>query len=357
LEVDIEPPYGFIKEYGVDAHDWFNGYPLFPEKIDKKLECTLYPKKKYLVHIAYLQLGLKLGYRITKIHSIIQFLQKPIMKKYIEFNTERRKNAPNKFYEDFYKLMNNSIYGKTCENPLKYKNRKIITRVDEVVKFLNSTKALDFHKIDDGIILGEYKNKVMYRKPVAIGFTVLEISKMLMADFYYNVMKKFYGMNCKLLYTDTDSLVCHIKAKNPAEDFKTKLRRYFEQPETVKVPGLMKVECWCVFFGAYSPKNYIYVKDNLEIVFRKKGVPSNVVNLEKWEGIKSKGPKFIAESLEKLENSFVDRIEKNEEFSFNRIASKNHEIFVKQERKCLNNIDTKRKKVDKQHTNAKGYKE
>ncbi|MCS7318149.1 MAG: hypothetical protein NZZ41_07605, partial [Candidatus Dojkabacteria bacterium] len=61
-------------------------------------------------------------------------------------------------------------------------------------------------------------------------------------------------------------------------------------------------------------------------------------------------------SLEKLEKSFVDRIEKNEEFSFNRISSENHEIFVKEEIKCLNNIDTKRKKVDNQHTNAKGYK-
>jgi hypothetical protein len=73
-----------------------------------------------------------------------------------------------------------------------------------------------------------------------IGFVVLELSKMIMADFYYNVMKKHYGSHCKLMYTDTDSLICHIISDHhPSEDFKTVLKDWFEQPETVKTPGLM----------------------------------------------------------------------------------------------------------------------
>jgi hypothetical protein len=144
LEVDIDPP---------ENKQWFNGYPLFPEKIDGKLEATLYPKKNYLVHIAYLQLGVRLGYKLVKVHKVIRFTQDAILKHYIVSNTEKRKQSPNKFFENFYKLLNNSIYGKTCENPLKYRNRKILTRKEDIIKFLNSPMAYDFHIINEQTIL------------------------------------------------------------------------------------------------------------------------------------------------------------------------------------------------------------
>jgi hypothetical protein len=226
LDVDIDPP---------DNKEWFNGYPLFPEKIDDKLEATLYPKEHYLVHIAHLQLGVRLGYKLKKVHSVISFTQEAVMKHYIASNTESRKRAHDKFYENFYKLLNNSIYGKTCENPTRYRNRKILTRKDDIIKFLNSPMAYDFHILNDQTILSELKKKTVYKKPIMIGFTVLELSKMIMADFYYNVMKKHYGSKCKLMYTDTDSLVCHIVSRrHPSEDFKTVLKDRFEQTETVK---------------------------------------------------------------------------------------------------------------------------
>jgi hypothetical protein len=132
LEVDTDPP---------DNKAWFNGYPLFSEKIDGKLEATLHPKKNYLVHIAYLQLGVKLGYKLKKVYNVIKFTQDTIMKHYIVSNTEKRNQAPKKFYENFYKLLNNSIYGKTCENPIKYRNRRILTTQDDIIKFLNSPMA------------------------------------------------------------------------------------------------------------------------------------------------------------------------------------------------------------------------
>jgi hypothetical protein len=101
--VDIDPP---------ENKEWFNGYPLFPEKIDGKLEATLYLKKNYLVQIAYLQLGVRLGYKLVKVHNVIRFTQDCILKHYIASNTEKRKQAPNKFFENFYKLLNNSIYAR-----------------------------------------------------------------------------------------------------------------------------------------------------------------------------------------------------------------------------------------------------
>jgi hypothetical protein len=135
----------------------------------------------------------------------------------------------------------------------------------------------DFHIINDQTILSETKKKTTYRKPIMIGFTVLELSKMIMADFYYNVMKKHYGSRCKLMYTDTDSLVCHIASDHhPSQDFKGILKNWFEQPEAVKTPGLMKVEHFCYFFGAYAPKDYMFVDDKLRTNIKRKGIPKHV---------------------------------------------------------------------------------
>jgi DNA polymerase elongation subunit (family B) len=167
---------------------------------------------------------------------------------------------------------------------------------------------------------------------------------MLMADFYYHVMKKHYGERCKLIYTDTDSLVCHLQGvKDPLEDFKSPaLKDFFEQPETVKVPGLMKVECLCYFFGAYSPKNYIYVTKDFKVNFKKKGVPKHAIHPITFKG--------IAE----IEKIFVTNMEKEEKFECIQLRSDDHEVKLKVESKVLCNKDTKRcLNQDKQHSNAK----
>jgi hypothetical protein len=344
LEVDIDPP---------ENKEWFNGYPLFPEKIDGKLEATLYPKKNYLVHIAYLQLGIRLGYKLKNVHNVIKFTQDCILKHYIASNTEKRKQAPNKFFENFYKLLNNSIYGKTCENPMRYRNRKILTRKDDIIKFLNSPMAYDFHIINDQTILSETKKKTTYKKPIMIGFTVLELSKMIMADFYYNVMKKHYGSQCQLMYTDTDSLVCHIVSNHhPSEDFKTVLKDRFEQPETAKVPGLMKVEHFCYFFGAYAPKNYIFVDDKFKTNIKRKGIPKHALHIITYDDYKDKKTK--QEFLDIVEDQFIKKIGTEEVYEYIKLGSKKHEISLDVILKKIHNVDTKRVIIDPQHANAKG---
>jgi hypothetical protein len=110
LKCDIAPP---------DNKGYFNGYPLFPEKTDARLEATLLPRRHYLVHIAYLRVGLRLDYKLLKVHRMTSFYQRPIMRDNIEYNTNGRKNAKNRFMENYFKLMDNNLYGKTCENPLK----------------------------------------------------------------------------------------------------------------------------------------------------------------------------------------------------------------------------------------------
>ena len=118
---------GYIFEadfkYPRRLHNLHSDLPFLPKrmKIDKckKLVCNLPNKKKYVVHIRSLKQALKYGLKLKKVHRIIEFNQESWLKPYIDMNTELRKIAKNDFEKDFYKLMNNTVFGKTMENVRK----------------------------------------------------------------------------------------------------------------------------------------------------------------------------------------------------------------------------------------------
>ena len=128
------------------------------------------------------------------------------MKKYIDFNTEKRMNAANDFEKDFFKLMINSVYGKTMENLRKRISVQLVTNEKDLLKYTGRLTHIT-HKIFDknSAAIHEIKPVSMLNKPIYVGFTVLELSKWLMYDFHYNFIKK--NFDAELLFTDTDSLM------------------------------------------------------------------------------------------------------------------------------------------------------
>ena len=126
---------GYIMEVDVrypgSLHVLHSDLPFLPErmKIDKfnKLVCNLFNKKKYVIHINSLKQALNYGLKLKKIHRIIEFNQEAWLKPYIDMNTELRKEAKKDFEKDLFKLMNNSVFGKTMENIRNHRDIKLVT--------------------------------------------------------------------------------------------------------------------------------------------------------------------------------------------------------------------------------------
>ena len=171
-----------------------------------------------MLHYRNLQVYLSLEMKLTKIHRVLRFKQSDWMKKYIDFNTEKRKNAANDFEKDFFKLMINSVYGKTMENLRKRISVRLVNNAEDFLKYTSRLTHIT-HKIfdKDFAAIHEIKQVLILNKPIYVGFTVQELSKWLMYDFHYNFIKK--NFDAELLFTDTDSLIYEIKSENVYEEF------------------------------------------------------------------------------------------------------------------------------------------
>ena len=187
FEVDLEYPQSLWEEH--------NDYPLAPEKIKinkvEKLVSTLLPKTHYVLHYKNLKQYLEEGMILKKVHRGIKFYQSPWMEPYIRKNTELRKEAKNAFEKDFFKLMNNSVFGKTIENIRKRQNVKLLDNRKKALK-LSSKPNFDRATIFDEHLVAIHmkKTEVYFNKPIYVGQAILDLSKTLMFDFHYNYIKK-----------------------------------------------------------------------------------------------------------------------------------------------------------------------
>ena len=246
LEVDLK--------YPEHLHDRHSDYPLAPESITvsddellrsewskvrlngnkrvscKKLCATLKDKDEYVVHWKTLKLYLELGMEVTKVHRVVSYIEKPWMKKYIELNESNRKEAKNDFEKDFFKLANNSVFGKQMENVRK--RFKPVVWCTSESDLLNESKKPsytgDCTKFSDTLIAVKHmKTDVCLNKPIQVGQAVLDLSKECMYNFHYNVMLPKFESDLKLLMTDTDSLVYEISSSDPDYDM-------YKDLETIK---------------------------------------------------------------------------------------------------------------------------
>ena len=231
LEVDLE--------YPAELHDLHSDFPLCPEKLKVtddmlspycqqlkedlalkepsigKLIPNLHNKTRYILHYKNLKLYLDLGMKLTKVHRVLTFQQSPWLKEYIDFNTEKRKQAANDFEKDFFKLLNNAVFGKTMENLHNRVNIELVT-TEKRLRKLTKAPSFDHFRIFTPEIAGvNLKKTTLYlNRPIYAGFTILELSKVLMFDFYYNHIKAKYGSLAKLLFSDTVSLCLEVKTED-----------------------------------------------------------------------------------------------------------------------------------------------
>ena len=361
FEVDLEYPSSLWKEH--------NDYPLAPDriKLDKveKLVSSFLPKKNYVLHYKNLKQYLQEGMILKKVHRGIKFYQSPWMEPYIRKNTDLRKEAKNAFEKDFFKLMNNSVFGKTIENIRKRQN---VVLVDDRKKALKLSSKPNFDRatiFDENLVaIHMKKTEVYFNKPIYVGQAILDLSKTLMYDFHYNYIKKKYGNRAELLMTDTDSLMYLIQTDDVYYDIKKDVKKKFDtsnfpdvHPSLIKtgvnekVVGVFKNEAAAntiTHFVGLSSKLYAYL---IEILYKKYG---KLKEPEEEEIRKAKG---VKKNVIKKSISFEDykKCLFSEEVlmkEMNIIRSENHDIYSMtvnkvalsanddKRLKCKNKIDT-----------------
>ena len=226
LEVDLE--------YPEELHDLHNDYPLCPERVEcdkgvKKLIPNLRHKNNYVIHYKNLIQCLRLGMKLKKIHRGIKFIESAFLKSYIDKNTKLRAQAKNEFEKKFFKLMNNSVFGKTIENIRNRVNIKLVN-TGEQFKKLAAKPNYESRKIlkDNLVSVHMKKTSLTMNKPVYLGMCILDLSKVVMFDFHYKYIKPKYGNKAKLLFTDTDSFLYEIQTKDFYKDISGDVKDRFD---------------------------------------------------------------------------------------------------------------------------------
>ncbi|XP_015787958.1 uncharacterized protein LOC107364979, partial [Tetranychus urticae] len=372
IEVDLD--------YPKELHDWHDDYPLAPEtisicenqlsdyqtKLVKKLEScgnkrlmspklipNLFNKIKYVTHYRNLRYYMSKGLLLKKIHRILQFEEKPWLKPYIMLCTEKRQQANNAFEKDFWKLMINSLYGKSIENKRKHCEVKFLADRKAVFKATREPLFDQFCILDENRAIAKLrKSKVILDKPIAVGFSVLEFAKLYMYQLHYDTFKAYYGRNLSLVYTDTDSFIYHIKTENLYNDLKyfANIMDFCDYPKNHSL------------HSEENKKKLGYLKDEtngdpiIEIIaLKSKMYLIRSVNSERKT---AKGVQKHVVKSQILQDDYLNCLydEKLYKHTNHRLQSKNHKIkAISTEKISLSPLDDKRWAIDNVNTHAFGH--
>jgi hypothetical protein len=311
----------------------------------EKLMTTFWDKKGYVLHFRTLKLYTSLGIEVKTIYRGVKFTQSPIIKSYIEFNSDKRAQSTNSFDSNYYKLLSNSLFGKTIERPENRVRVVLTSDPKKHQKIVGSSCYKDSKIINPNLVsstLGYPAVKV--QKPFYIGMTTLELAKVHMYNFHYNVMKKTFGKKLQLLYTDTDSLLYEITDSKMYEKLES-IKQFFDfsaypkthplySPEGKKVPGLFKDETngeHIIEFVGLRSKMYSFLlaKDDGSLSENKtaKGVKKSVIDKEIHH--------------EDYLSCLAEQIQFEHEY--NQISSKSHSVSTNLQKKIsLSPFDDKR---------------
>ena len=273
-----------------------------------------------------------------KIHKVLSFHQSPWMRPYINFCCEQRKLSSSNFQKDFWKLMMNSVFGKSMENVRERIRLELVSNPEKALKLFAKPNFKQFIKFNDNFTAIElYKTKVCLNKPIYIGQTILDLSKLYMFDFHYNYFSKQYD-NYKLLFTDTDSFCYYVETKDIYEDlFKDKqlfdFSNYHKNSKYVlnenkNVIGKFKDE-----FGGEIVKEFVGLRPKLYSILSEKD------NKKAIKGVKTSISKNITH--ENYKQCLFSKYQLN--VDYNILKNYHHSISIKKQTKiALSAFDDKR---------------
>ena len=281
-----------------------------------------------------------MGLRLTKIHRCISYEQSAWLKPWIDLNTEKRKEAKNDFEKDLFKLTNNAVYGKTMEDVRNHADFELVNNKKRLEKVLSNPNMKHRHIVNNNLIgVEKTKTHVRLNKPIAVGFTILDTSKLHMYKYHYGVMKERYGDNVRLCYTDTDSFLYHIYTGDMYKDLKEigEHMDFSDYPETHpnydqrnKQLGKFKDE-----FNGKPIAEYIGLKPKMKTIRGDDGHTDNTAKGVARSKVKSN---LTFETYRKtLFENYKERINSNS------IRSHNHQITsLTTSKSGLSNFDHKR---------------
>ena len=315
LEVDLI--------YPEELHDFHNDFPLAPEKmiLEKKVEKltqNLRDKEAMVLHGKNLALYLSLGMKLKKVRRGLKFAEKDFMKKYIELNTSLRSQAKNEFEKNFFKLMNNSVFGKTMENVRNRVSIELVKDAERAAKLVNKPDFEELKIFDEFLIAVKRRTtKVWMNKPVYVGMSILDLSKTLMFSFQYEFVKKKWE-KVEVLYTDTDSLVLFVETDDFFKDISGDVAEWFDTNEFAEDhPAVLE--------------GLPIVKKNKKKIGLMKDECGGKI-LTEWVGLRPKLYSFLTEEGEKQKAKGLTKAMKNK--------SLRHENFLK----CLRTGESQARK-------------
>jgi len=241
LEVDLDYPF--------TLHEAHSDFPLAPEKMRiekrmlntrfspydlhnnkiKKLVPNLFDKKRYVVYYKNLEYYLYKGMELRKIHRVLSFREVPFLKPYMEWNTKLRSVFKHKFQQTICKNLNNMTFGKTIENQRDHVNTVLVpnTMWQKQSKLLKKPNYVSFKKNLFNALIFSRKTTVHLEKPIYVGFVVLEMSKLHMSKYFYEVVKPTFD-DVRVCMTDTDSFILEVNDVEFRKKRRAMIERYMD---------------------------------------------------------------------------------------------------------------------------------